>query len=184
VLSSVDDPGSTGSESIAHGTARPSTVLWLVALRLRSPTASQKRDDKAQRQRVDVRWGQLRVKTLTFELPAGRGDSCSGGESCHRHADPRDPARRGPGAGGGTRKLSRRITVIDRAPGVRGVVLHDWPCALSPSRRISSSIPLSRVSSSARARASCSARDSACSARDSACSARDSAWCKAWLIWT
>jgi non-lysosomal glucosylceramidase len=35
-------------------------------------TISQKQDDKAQRQRVDVRWGQLRVKTLAFELPAGR----------------------------------------------------------------------------------------------------------------
>jgi non-lysosomal glucosylceramidase len=41
-------------------------------MRLWSPTASQQRDDKAQRQRVDVRWGQLRLKTLTFELPAGR----------------------------------------------------------------------------------------------------------------
>jgi non-lysosomal glucosylceramidase len=35
-------------------------------------TIAQKRDDKGQQQRIEVKWGRLPLKTLAFELPEGR----------------------------------------------------------------------------------------------------------------
>jgi hypothetical protein len=35
-------------------------------------TISQKRQDQRQEQRIEVRWGSLRLKTLAFEMPRGR----------------------------------------------------------------------------------------------------------------
>ena len=54
-------------------------------------TISQKREDKGQHQRVEVRWGKLRVKTLAFEvaegLQVGRSSVVSAGQQvpCTHH---------------------------------------------------------------------------------------------------